>query len=84
MGNFILVGHSFGTMISMKYCSEHQDQVLAMIIIGGSKIKFLHRIGYPIAKILAFLAYTKSSNLRLVKMLVNLKSDGRIHPSKQL
>lgn len=68
----------------MKYCSEHQDQVLAMIIIGESKIKFLHRIGYPIAKILASLAYTKSSNLRLVKMLVNLKSDGRIHPSKQL
>ncbi|WP_290597555.1 MULTISPECIES: alpha/beta fold hydrolase [unclassified Archaeoglobus] len=59
---FVLVGHSFGTMISMKYCVEHPEKVLALILIGGgTRIRTFHKLGYPFAKFFASIAYTTSA-----------------------
>lgn len=59
---FILVGHSFGTMISMKYCVEHTEKVLALILIGGgTKIKTFHRLGYSFAKLFVSVSYKRSA-----------------------
>jgi len=59
---FILVGHSFGTMISMKYCVEHPEKVLALVLIGGgTKIKAFHKLGYPFAKLFVSISYKMSA-----------------------
>ena len=71
---FILVGHSFGTMISMKYCVEHPEKILALILIGGgTKIKALHKLGYPFAKLFATLSYKRSADF-VSKLAVGKKA----------
>ncbi|WP_202319598.1 alpha/beta fold hydrolase [Archaeoglobus neptunius] len=61
---FVLIGHSFGTMISMKYCVEYPEKVLALILIGGgARIRTFHKYGYPLAKIIARIAYIPSSRI---------------------
>lgn len=62
LGKFVLVGHSFGTMISMKYCVEHPEKVLALILIsGGTRIRTFHKLGYPFAKLFASISYKISA-----------------------
>lgn len=62
LDKFILVGHSFGSMISMKYCHDYPDMVAGLILLGGGvKIRASHRYGYPIALLLGKVAYTFSS-----------------------
>ncbi|WP_456467663.1 alpha/beta fold hydrolase [Archaeoglobus sp.] len=75
--NFVLIGHSFGTMISMKYCVEYPDKILALILIGGgTRIKTLHKFGYPFARVFASLAYNTSS--RYVAKLAFGKNAGEL------
>lgn len=74
---FILVGHSFGTMISMQYCVDFPDKVLALILIGGgTRIRTFHRIGYPVAKFLALITYRTSS--KYVAKLAFGKNAGKL------
>lgn len=62
LSKFVLIGHSFGTMISMKYCSEHPENVLGLVLIGGgAKIRSLHKLGYPVARLIATLSYRRSA-----------------------
>ncbi|AIG97740.1 putative hydrolase or acyltransferase (alpha/beta hydrolase superfamily) [Archaeoglobus fulgidus DSM 8774] len=61
---FVLVGHSFGTMISMRYCVEHPGRVEVLVLIGGgARIQSLHRYGYPIGRLFATLAYGISARI---------------------
>lgn len=61
---FVLIGHSFGTMISMRYCVEHPNKVEALILIGGgARIQSIHRVGYPIGRLFGTLAYGISSRI---------------------
>ncbi len=62
LDRFILIGHSLGSMISLKYCHEFSEKVMALILVGGGvKIRTFHRYGYPLALLLGKLAYTFSS-----------------------
>ncbi len=59
---FILIGHSMGSMISLKYAHEFPDEVVALILLGGGvRIRAFHRYGYPLALLLGKVAYTFSS-----------------------
>jgi len=76
--DFVLLGHSFGTMISMKYCEEHGDKVKALVLIGGgTRIKTFHKLFYPISRLLSAINYESSvklvENLSFVKEAVQLK-----------
>lgn len=47
--HFVLVGHSLGSMISIKYANMYPDDVNALILIGGATgIDFSLRMRYPI------------------------------------
>ncbi len=62
LDKFILVGHSLGSMISMKYTHNFPEKVIALILIGGGvRIRSFHRYGYPLALLLGKIAYTLSS-----------------------
>jgi len=77
LDKFILVGHSFGTMISMQYCVDFPDKVLALILIGGgTRIQTFHRIGYPVANFFASIAYRTSS--KYVAKLAFGKNAGKL------
>ncbi|MEM2086757.1 MAG: alpha/beta hydrolase [Archaeoglobaceae archaeon] len=68
LSDFVLVGHSFGTMISMKYCSEHPDKVKALVLVGGgTRIKTFHKFFYPISRFFSKINYKSS-----VKLVINL------------
>ncbi|MCS7144187.1 MAG: alpha/beta hydrolase [Archaeoglobaceae archaeon] len=78
LNDFVLVGHSFGTMISMKFCYEHADKVKALILIGGgTRIKAFHKFFYPISKLFSAINYRSSvklvENLSFAKNAVELK-----------
>ncbi|MCX8172422.1 MAG: alpha/beta hydrolase [Archaeoglobaceae archaeon] len=64
LSDFILIGHSFGTMISMKYCSEHPEKVKALVLIGGgTRIKLIHKMIYPLSKFLSAIDYKRAAKL---------------------
>lgn len=68
LSDFVLVGHSFGTMISMKYCDEHPEKVKALVLVGGgTRIKTFHKLFYPISRLFSKINYKSS-----VKLVINL------------
>ncbi|MCS7130022.1 MAG: alpha/beta hydrolase [Archaeoglobaceae archaeon] len=78
LSDFILIGHSFGTMISMKFCEEHEDKVKALILIGGgTRIRAFHKFFYPISRLFSAVNYKSSvklvENLSFAKNAVELK-----------
>lgn len=78
LSNFVLIGHSFGTMISMKYCAEHPEKVKALILIGGgARIRTLHKIFFPISKLMSAIDYKSAvrlvENLSFAKNAIELK-----------
>ncbi|MDK2795368.1 MAG: hypothetical protein PWQ58_567 [Archaeoglobaceae archaeon] len=78
LSDFILIGHSFGTMISMKYCEEHPEKVRALVLIGGGvNIRMFHKIFYPISKLISSISYRSSvklvANLSFAKNALELK-----------
>ncbi|MET1124029.1 MAG: alpha/beta hydrolase [Archaeoglobaceae archaeon] len=62
--DFILVAHSFGTMIAMKYCLDNPRKVKGLILIGGgARIRTLHRLAYPLGVLVGNLAFRTSAKL---------------------
>lgn len=66
--DFVLIGHSFGTMISIKYCVDHPEKVGALVLVGGgANIRMFHKFFYPISRLLSAISYRSS-----VKLVTNL------------
>ena len=66
--DFVLIGHSFGTMISMKYCAGNPEKVRALVLVGGgTRIRSLHEIFYPFSRLMSAINYR--SAVRLVENL---------------